>query len=80
MKVRLLSDAEEGLTAAALWDQQRAAGLGERFLEEAVQAFIRIEKHPNRYARARYRTIREIRRYLQTRLFMKCVKWSVWHG
>lgn len=64
MRVRLLGEADEELTAAAIWYQQRGAGLGERLLEEAVEAFSAIGRNPKRFARARFRTRREIRRYL----------------
>ena len=64
MKVRLLPEAEAELTTAARWYQQRGAGLGERFLGEAVDGFFAIERHPRRFARARFRTSREVRRQL----------------
>lgn len=62
MKVRVLPEADEELTAAAVWYQQRAAGLGERYLGEAVEAFTAIGQHPRRFARVRFRTAREIRK------------------
>jgi hypothetical protein len=56
--------AEVELTAAAQWYEVRRSGLGERFLAEATDAFLAIERHPRRFATARYRTSREIRRRL----------------
>lgn len=62
MKVRLHSEAEVELQIAAQWYEDRVAGLGERFLIDAVEALAAIEKHPRRFARSSYRTSREIRR------------------
>ena len=64
MKVRLHPAADEELTAAAQWYEDRSAGLGERFLDECVGALLAIERHPRRFAKARYRTSREVRRKL----------------
>jgi toxin ParE1/3/4 len=64
MNVRLHPAADEELKAAAQWYEDRGAGLGERFLDECVDALLRIEHHPRRFGRARYRTSREIRRKL----------------
>jgi plasmid stabilization system protein ParE len=61
MTVRLHPEAELELQAAAQWYERRVAGLGERFLSEAIDGFISIEKHPHRFARSRYRTKREVR-------------------
>jgi plasmid stabilization system protein ParE len=64
MRVRLLGEADEELTAASIWYQQRGAGLGERLLEEAVEGFSAIGRNPRRFAKVRFRTRRDIRRYL----------------
>ena len=61
MRAGLHPEAELELQAAAQWYEQRVAGLGERFLSEAIDAFIAIERHPNRFARTRYRTARQVR-------------------
>jgi hypothetical protein len=62
MKVRLHPDADEELQAAAQWYEDRVAGLGERFLTQAIDALAEIEKHPRRCTRTKHRTGREIRR------------------
>jgi plasmid stabilization system protein ParE len=62
--VRLLPAAEEELIGAAQWYESRAAGLGERFLAEAIDAFVAIEKHPERFAIARTSAGNSIRRKL----------------
>lgn len=66
MIARLHPEADVELQAAAQWYEDRVAGLGERFLAEAVDAFVAIEKHPRRFARVRHRTSREISRRLLT--------------
>jgi toxin ParE1/3/4 len=50
------------LQAAAQWYEDRVAGLGERFLIEAVDALALIERHPGRSSRMKHRSPREIRR------------------
>jgi toxin ParE1/3/4 len=64
MILRIHPAAEMELIAAAQWYEDRRSGLGERFLVEATDAFLAIEQHPRRFAIARYRTRREIRRHL----------------
>lgn len=64
MTVRLLGEAEQELTAAAQWYEQRSAGLGGRFLEEAGEGFSAIGRNPRRYLRVRFAKHREVRRYL----------------
>jgi len=51
MKLTLHPEAEKELQAAAQWYENRVMGLGEIFLSEAIDAFIAIEKHPERFAR-----------------------------
>ena len=63
MKVRLLGEADEELTAAK-WYENRSAGLGGRFLGEAIEGFSSIGRYPRRFARVRFRSGREIRRLL----------------
>ena len=62
MTTSLHPDADDELQAAAQWYEDRVAGLGERFLAEAVDALVEIENHPRRFARTKYRTAREVRR------------------
>jgi hypothetical protein len=64
MKLRIDAAADAELQSAAQWYEGRVAGLGERFLEEAVVAMSDIDGPPRRFGRARYRTKREIRRRL----------------
>jgi len=64
MTLRVHPAAEAELTAAAQWYEVRRSGLGERFLVEAADAFAAIERQPRRFATARYRTTREIRKRL----------------
>jgi toxin ParE1/3/4 len=63
MTLRIHPAAEAELTAAQ-WYEIRRFGLSERFLIEAADAFSAIERDPRRFAKARYRTTREIRRRL----------------
>lgn len=51
MKVRLHPDADVELHAAQCHEDQ-LAGLGERFLAEAIDAFTEIEKHPRQFTHA----------------------------
>ena len=62
MTTSLHPDADDELQAAAQGYEDRVAGLGERFLAEAVDALVEIENHPRRFARTKYRTAREVRR------------------
>jgi toxin ParE1/3/4 len=64
MILRIHPAAETDLIAAVQWYEDRRPGLGERFLAEAVEAFLAVERHPRRFAKARYQTTREIRRHL----------------
>jgi plasmid stabilization system protein ParE len=64
MKTRLHPEADAELQAAAQWYEDRGQGFGERFLREAIDAFIAIEKHPHRFSRVTYRTKREVRAVL----------------
>jgi toxin ParE1/3/4 len=64
MTVQFLAEADAELKAAAAWYESKRSGLGERFLVEAIDAFIAIEKYPLRYSRVSYRTHRHIRRRL----------------
>ena len=49
MKRSLTAEAEDELTEAALWYEDRREGLGIEFLEEAEQVFKKIEKNPRLY-------------------------------
>jgi hypothetical protein len=49
MKLSLTSEAEEELTEAALWYEDRREGLGIEFIEEAERAFQRIKENPRLY-------------------------------
>jgi hypothetical protein len=62
MTVQLHPEADTELHAAARWYEDRVLGLGDRFLVETIEALVAIEQHPRRFARASYRTSREIRR------------------
>lgn len=62
MTVRIDDAAEAELGDAARWYEARQTGLGERLLAEAVVAFEDIARHPERYARVKFRTRRDLRR------------------
>ena len=49
MKRYLTSEAEDEITEAAVWYEDRREGLGTEFLEEAERVFMRIEKDPTLY-------------------------------
>ena len=49
MKRSLSAEAEDEVTEAALWYEERREGLGVEFLEEAEQVFQRIEEDPTLY-------------------------------
>ncbi|MCP4658590.1 MAG: type II toxin-antitoxin system RelE/ParE family toxin [bacterium] len=49
MKRSLTPEAEDELTEAALWYENRRKGLGIEFLEEAERVFQRIEENPRLY-------------------------------
>ena len=61
MKVRLLPEADDELTAAGEWYEAKVPGLGSRFLSEASGAFAAIEDHPDRYPRVQFRSSRDLR-------------------
>ena len=46
---RFTAEAEDELAEAAIWYQNRRAGLGTEFLEEAERVFQAIEENPRQY-------------------------------
>jgi len=89
MKLRLLPEADAELTAAAQWYENRSPGVAQRFLTEAVDSFEVIERYPRRFARARLRTSREIRRRMLSHFLYavvyevrdsECVVVAIAHG
>jgi len=48
-EVRLRPEAEQDLSDAAVWYEERLAGLGHQFLDEALAAFTSIAEAPLRY-------------------------------
>ena len=46
---RFTAEAEDELAEAAIWYQNRRAGLGTEFLEEAERVFEAIEENPRQY-------------------------------
>lgn len=48
-EVRLRSEAEQDLSDAAVWYEERLTGLGHQFLDEALAAFTSISETPLRY-------------------------------
>jgi toxin ParE1/3/4 len=67
MRIEILDEAEEELREAAAWYEARVRGLGHALLEEVIEAFDQIAKHPRRYFRITTRKNREIRRMLLDR-------------
>lgn len=47
--VRLREEADHDLAAAASWYEQQRAGLGQEFLDDALDAFQRIAEQPLMY-------------------------------
>jgi plasmid stabilization system protein ParE len=64
MTLTLHPDADGELMAAAQFYEHQRAGLGERFLSDALDAFRQIELHPARFPLVILKTRREIRRRL----------------
>ena len=64
MKVGLHPEADAELQAAAQWYEDRSAGLGERFLSEALNALEQIARRPKRFAKVPSRSRRDFHRKL----------------
>jgi hypothetical protein len=62
MKSRLLEEADSEFMEAAQWYEDQRSGLGEQFISEVIDAFIDIERYPQRFSRCSYRSSRELRR------------------
>jgi plasmid stabilization system protein ParE len=48
-EVRLRPEAEQDLSDAAVWYEERLSGLGHQFLDEVLTAFASLAKAPLRY-------------------------------
>jgi Arc/MetJ-type ribon-helix-helix transcriptional regulator len=61
MRVRLIPEAKAEFKTISQWSEDQRAGFGEEFIDEVIEAFGAIERHPQRYPRSILRTNKELR-------------------